>query len=75
MLYYDRRCIIVCLHYCEDLVEMFFSDSSLHHHPARAAGPHPARPRGEELPGAGAGAARGPQQADARRGEVRGRGV
>ena len=41
------------------------SDPALHHHPARAVGPHPARPRGEELPGAGACPAGGPQQADA----------
>ena len=60
----------MAVHYCQDRI--FISDSSLHHHAARAAGPHPARPCGEELPGAGEGAAGGPQQADARRGEVRG---
>ena len=47
----------------------FISDSSLHHHPARAAGSHSSRPRGEELPGAGQSAAGGPQQTDARRGD------
>ena len=45
------------------------TDPSLHHHVARAAGAHAARPRGEELAGARAQAARGPLQADARRGE------
>ena len=44
------------------------TDPAVHHHAARAAGPHPARPRGEELPGAGQGPAGGPLQADARRG-------
>ena len=43
-------------------------DPALHHHPARAPGPHPARPRGEELPAAGEGPAGGPLPADARRG-------
>ena len=45
------------------------TDPSLHHHVARAAGAHAARPRGEELAGARAQAARGPLQANARRGE------
>ena len=45
------------------------TDPPLHHHAARAAGAHSARPRGEELPGARAQAARGPLAADARRGE------
>ena len=44
------------------------TDPAVHHHAARAAGPHPARPRGEELAGAGQGPAGGPLQADARRG-------
>ena len=45
------------------------TDPAVHHHAARAAGPHPARPRGEELAGAGQGPAGGPLQADARRGK------
>ena len=44
------------------------SDPSLHHHAARAAGPHAPRPRGEEVTGERAWEARGSQQADARRG-------
>ena len=44
------------------------TDPAVHHHAARAAGPHPAGPRGEELAGAGQGPAGGPLQADARRG-------
>ena len=45
------------------------TDPPLHHHAARTAGAHAARPRGEELAGARAQAARGPLKANARRGE------
>ena len=40
-------------------------DPAVHHHPARATGPHPAGPRGEELPGAGQGSAGGSISTDA----------
>ena len=55
----------------KSLAAVVITDPAVHHHAARAAGPHPARPRGEELAGAGQGPAGGPLQADARRGGER----